>query len=632
MKYGLFILFSFCAISNTYASTDCLQRPSCEELGYIQTRSQCACFNKDVLPCPFNIKDDNTVFCGDLNCQEQCNKTTSLYSGENNTKTIVATFGASAYVPYAALQFYVGDKDGDFGQGKWYIPSIGEFMDILGTDYSKITAALGNSGHVGDNIKKINAALKALSTKGVEAAEVSKGRYWTSSEGGWNLVWSIPLDGARNLDYKTSYFFNVRVALFLKNLHQTTSSLIPPKVGDVVYLDKTYGAVEDYDGSKTVVGVVASASSNGRDATILNLKDLKFTSEGSIGNFNPENPYGEAKNSRYSSSGDNVPDIEDYNGEAFLAAIQNMCGCACGAYQCQGGNCAEYNDDCSCKRCLSLYTLDNGVCDANCAVQCQDALPLYDGKGITYKELERVGESFLAGAAASQFYVGDKDGDFGQGKWYVPAIGELIDVRGINKCLQVTGGNIAQADFVKNHTLIQKALQTLAEKGVDAAEFSSTLWSVTRASSETMYCFGPGNFGYWDNYYWTGNGCKLRSFLLVENVPAASEKSQLGDVMYTDKSYGKSDDYDGSKIPAGIVVAVSEDGSSVKIVNLKELTFSSAEKVGNFDAENPYGNTTSVIRFSLKGISEFRGFTKAAISELFNKSCRCDCEFYGVSE
>ena len=194
--------------------------------------------------------------------------------------------------------------------------------------------------------------------------------------------------------------------------------------------------------------------------------------------------------------------------------------------------------------------------------------------------------------------------------------------------MNLKGGDITQTDFIKNHILIQSALQTLAEKGVDAAEFSKSLWSVTRASSETMYCFGPGNFSYWDNYFWTGNGCQLRSFLLVEDVPVAAERPQLGDVMYTDKSYGKADDYDGSKIPAGIVVVVSEDDSSVKIINLKELTFTSADKIGNFDAENPYGNTTPVIRFSLKGISEFQGFPKAEITGLFNKSCRCNCEFY----
>ena len=425
-------------------------------------------------------------------------------------------------------------------------------------------------------------------------------------------------------------YFNVRVALFLKNLHQTTSSFIPPKVGDVVYLDKTYGTVEDYDGSKTVVGVVASVSSNGRDATILNLKDLKFTSDGSIGNFNPENPYGEAKNSRYSSSGDNVPDIEDYNQAAFLAALQNMCGCACGAYQCQGGNCAEYNEDCTCKRCLSLYTLNNGVCDANCAVQCQDALPLYDGKGITYKELERVGESFLAGAAASQFYVGDKDGDFGQGKWYVPAIGELIDVRGINTCL-ISERNLKIGDIIGNYKLIQNALQVLAEKGVDAAYLSGAVWSVTQAVSGDIWYFNPWKSSdptVWGYYYGTAAGAYLRIFLVIENVSIVEEKPQIGDVMYTDKSYGKADDYDGSKIPAGIVFAVSEDGSSVKIIGLKELTFTSIDKIGNFDAENPYGGITSNIKFSLKGISGIPSFTDDPLKAALRQSCRCNCEFY----
>ena len=64
MKRGLFLFFVFCAISNAYAAEDCLQRPSCEELGYTQTTEECA--GRSILPCPFNIADPNTVFCGNM--------------------------------------------------------------------------------------------------------------------------------------------------------------------------------------------------------------------------------------------------------------------------------------------------------------------------------------------------------------------------------------------------------------------------------------------------------------------------------------------------------------------------------------------------------------------------------------
>ena len=630
MKQLIFILFTFCAISNTYASDECLHRPGCEELGYIQTRSQCACFNKDVLPCPFNIKDDNTVFCGDLNCQEQCNKTTSLYSGENNTKAAVATFGTKAYVPYAASQFYVGDKDGDFGQGKWYIPAMGEWMDIFGTDYSKITAAFQNSGYVGNNLKLINSTLAALSDYGLSASTLS-GIYWSSSEflqGNWAAEWTFNCTwGSRNADYVGSYTFNVRAALFLKGLYRAGSSLVPPKVGDVVYLDKTYGAVEDYDGSKTVVGVVASVSSNGRDATILNLKDLTFTAVGSSNNFNPENPYGESKKGSNYSTG-YVPDIEDYSQASFLAAIQDMCGCSCGAYQCQGGNCAEYNEDCSCKRCLSFYTLlDNGVCDANCAVQCQDALLLYDGKGITKQILETLPNG-IGAQAANEFYVGDKNGDFGQGKWYVPSIGEWIDIRGISKCLVTLNQKMGTYGGY-NFKPIQDALTSLADQGGEASPFEGMYYSSLSVYDGANWYIDPTTGGMDIIGNTSNNPQKIRVALLLQNISKESINPQIGDVMYTDKSYGKADNYDGSKIPAGIIFAVSEDASSVKIINLKDLTFSSKNKVGNFDAENPYGNTETKTGFfsTGSGLDKAPMLPASKYVAAMNKSCRCSCEF-----
>ncbi len=58
--------------------------------------------------------------------------------------------------------------------------------------------------------------------------------------------------------------------------------------------------------------------------------------------------------------------------------------------------------------------------------------------------------------------------------------------------------------------------------------------------------------------------------------------------MYADKTWSSADDYDGSKQAVGIVSAVGNDGS-VKIVSLKNLTFSSSSRAGNFDPDNPYG-------------------------------------------
>ena len=61
--------------------------------------------------------------------------------------------------------------------------------------------------------------------------------------------------------------------------------------------------------------------------------------------------------------------------------------------------------------------------------------------------------------------------------------------------------------------------------------------------------------------------------------------------MYSDKTWGKAEDYDGSKTAVGVICDVGEDGS-VKIVNLKDLTFNSEGSTGNFDADNPYSGSS----------------------------------------
>ena len=105
-----------------------------------------------------------------------------VYDGQSNTQKIVAQLGNKALAAYAATQFYVGDKNGDFGQGNWYLPSIGELMEMYGTDMSAVSDEFaGTSGATGTNKNLINTALSTLASAGVEAETLS-GYYWSSSE------------------------------------------------------------------------------------------------------------------------------------------------------------------------------------------------------------------------------------------------------------------------------------------------------------------------------------------------------------------------------------------------------------------------------------------------------------------
>lgn len=58
-----------------------------------------------------------------------------MFDGRSNTQAIVDQIGKKGLAAYACNQFYapgVSADDENFGQGKWYLPSIGELMDAYG--------------------------------------------------------------------------------------------------------------------------------------------------------------------------------------------------------------------------------------------------------------------------------------------------------------------------------------------------------------------------------------------------------------------------------------------------------------------------------------------------------------------
>ena len=111
----------------------------------------------------------------------------SVYDGYTNTQIIVNQVGTSAKAAYCTTQYYVGDKDGEFGQGKWYLPSIGELMELHGTDFDSMTTGNGDSAAKGYNLKAINATLTELAKDGI--AEKMNGHYWSSTEYNASSAW-----------------------------------------------------------------------------------------------------------------------------------------------------------------------------------------------------------------------------------------------------------------------------------------------------------------------------------------------------------------------------------------------------------------------------------------------------------
>ena len=253
-----------------------------------------------------------------------------LYNGKANTKILIDEVGADALAATACNQFYVGSKtDANFGQGNWYLPALGELMDVYGYDVDAITSATGTSGAVGDNKTTINNALSTLASKGAEAATLTNGYYWSSSENDSDSSWILGMDRGYRKASNESIDTYVRSFQLLENcfnpLTLSDGSQVSPQIGNVVYTDLSYGAADDYDGSRTAAGIVTWVSEDGKSAKIMSLKDLTFSSNNTVGNFNPDNPYGgSVKYTYHTTSAKYTQDtsIKNYNSSNVVAALQ----------------------------------------------------------------------------------------------------------------------------------------------------------------------------------------------------------------------------------------------------------------------------------------------------------------------
>ncbi len=261
---------------------------------------------------------------------ELIDNSAEIYDGESNTQAIVSQIGAQGLAAMAAHQFYapgVGKNDANFGQGTWYLPSIGELMDMYGTNVDNMTAGNGTSGAEGNNKATINNALTTLKNNGVEAEALLNGWHWSSSECNNNDSWTLSMsDGYRDNYYNRSSLY-VRCFQLLENVDVDDA-----KIGDVMYSDLSYGSADDYDPndtSKTAVGVVTWVSEDGGSAKIVNLKSLRFSSNNQAGNFDADNPYsGSSVSTKWTTDTDaqntDITNITNYNHSQLLAAVQSV--------------------------------------------------------------------------------------------------------------------------------------------------------------------------------------------------------------------------------------------------------------------------------------------------------------------
>lgn len=219
----------------------------------------------------------------------------------------------------------------------------------------------------------------------------------------------------------------------------------------------------------------------------------------------------------------------------------------------------------------------------------------FSGKKNTQAVLNQIGAAGLAASASNQFYVGSKnDANFGQGNWYLPSIDELMQAFG-GDCDKITDAS-GKSGLTGNKSLVEQTLSTLSKKGVSTNGLGyEAYWSSTEAEDGKVWALTH------DKQRVAGEkdlDASIRPFLYLENkfTPTSSKAApKIGDVIYSDLSYGSADDLDKNKTAVGVVTWVSEDGKSAKLMNLRTLTFNSSDKENNFDPDNPYGGSKYLI-------------------------------------
>ena len=257
----------------------------------------------------------------------------ALFDGEANTKAIVDSLGKDGSAANAAMKFYppeVAEGDADFGAGTWYLPSIGELMEMYGFDFDKMTSMWDST--TGANRTNLNAINKTLTALGGEV--IGNKYYWSSSENSNNYSWHLYMgSGGRLYNYKYGSHY-VRCFQLLENCFSPFNSSAgasgaggvsgggaTPKIGDVMYSDKTWSSSDNIDPGKKAVGVVVGVGNDG-SVKIVNLKDLRFNSATATDNFNPANPYsGASETTRWSTGKNMYKDVEGVENFADLEAL-----------------------------------------------------------------------------------------------------------------------------------------------------------------------------------------------------------------------------------------------------------------------------------------------------------------------
>ncbi len=226
------------------------------------------------------------------------------------------------------------------------------------------------------------------------------------------------------------------------------------EIGDVYYADGTCGYVQDYDNTKTPVGIVFYTYDEGRHGKVISLHHLTFDENNT---FHPENPFGQSNKDPYFGLAGITPQIEGFaSAQELITALQKH-----EAYAFAGLE----NTDILINTKLENCTYPKGSLNYNKFCQATMAL------------------------AAHNFYPPQVDSAnpiTGQGRWYMPSVGELVLLWNSDMSKLKSNGVAGDWWTIKNTATpdirdkVDETLQALKDKNVQTnllAEEGNFLWS-----------------------------------------------------------------------------------------------------------------------------------------------------------
>lgn len=453
-----------------------------------------------------------------------------------------SAWAVKQYYPDSSLQY-----SNLYGQGQWYLPSIGELVHMFGMSIPSLVVSDNTLLSESNNGNKaiLDGTLQDLANKGLKARPLNAENYYSIDDYERYAAWiineqKIKYSFPNKLQGYNRYAEKAHVRPILKFNHGScltnynlsacpahgqcsscrgqyhlescdTGYIIANSgatcqkegcaIGDIFYSDGTCSPGTTYDSSRTPVGVVymlTDASGNIVDTTIsehgrvINLKDLAISTTDY--RVDSDNPY---------NGTNNIP-----------------LGFSPGYAAWQAG--------------LTIYTSSPLLTEFQSSVGKEGSSELYDGKGVTQKLATLRNTSSSGCASGSPYYYSSNcamtaaiatldfyplyelkgDSTVGAGQWYLPAFGELVQLYGID-ISSMTEGTGESGVNNANITKINSTLQTLKDNGIEAEPIalyatyyrSSTLYG---SASDSWVLYPPtGSRGTLSNT----NGRRVRASL-----------------------------------------------------------------------------------------------------------------------